>query len=324
MNRRTALRTLGAAGIASLTSYAAWSQDRIPNIAVPIIAAGPEDPIILDLRKGLADYGYIDGKNIRIVYRSTGGRVDSLPALLRELVQLKVNIIIAGAAPIVAAAKEATTSIPIIMVGFDYDPIAAGFVGSLSRPGGNITGVYLGSEDTTGKRLELITELLPGASRIAALYDDFGKHQYQYVAAAARVAKVSIHPIEVAGFPDFKPALKRAKAKTVSAALVLFSPHFYVNRKAIAEAALAERVPTIFELSSMVQAGGLISYGSDLSYGWRRAGYYVSRILSGVLPSDLPVERPREYRLVINVRTAESLGITVPASILLRADEIIR
>jgi putative ABC transport system substrate-binding protein len=135
---------------------------------------------------------------------------------------------------------------------------------------------------------------------------------------------VRIQPIEVAGTSDFLPAIKRSKAKRASAGLVLFSPHFYVHRKALAEAALAQRFPTIFDHSFLVDAGGLISYGPDPSYGWRRAGYFVSRILAGVRPSDLPVEQPREYRLVVNARTAKAIGVTVPESILLRADEIVR
>jgi putative ABC transport system substrate-binding protein len=293
-------------------------------VAVPLIAAGPDDPLIVELRKGLAEHGYVDGKNVQILYRSTGGRVEGLPSLLRELVQLKVDVITAGAAPIVAAAKEATKTIPIIMVGWDYDPVAAGFVESLNRPGGNVTGVYLSTTETAGKRLELTTELFPGVSTIAVLYDDFGKQQYRHAQSAAKAAKLQVQPIEVAGLPDFEAALKRAKARKAAAALVLFSPHFYVHRKAFADAALAQRLPTIFEISSMVHAGGLISYGPEPSYGWRRAGYFISRILAGVRPSDLPVEQPREYRLVVNVKTAKALGITVPERILSLADEVIR
>jgi putative ABC transport system substrate-binding protein len=293
-------------------------------VAVPLIAAGPDDPLIVELRRGLAEHGYVDGKNIQILHRSTGGKVEGLPSLLRELVQLKVDIIIAGAAPIVAAAKEATKTIPIIMVGWDYDPVGAGFVESLSRPGGNISGVYLSTEETIGKRLELTTELLPGVSNVAVLYDDFGKRQYRHIESAAKAAKLQVQPIEVAGLPDFEPAVRRAKGKKAAAALVAFSPYFYVNRKAFADAALAHRLPTIFEISAMVQAGGLMSYGPETSHGWRRAGYFVSRILAGVRPSDLPVEQPREYRLVVNVKTAKAIGITVPERILSLADEVIR
>jgi putative ABC transport system substrate-binding protein len=280
--------------------------------------------VLIDLRNGLAEYGYTDGKNIQLLYRSSKGKVERLPSLLRELAQLKVDIIVAGASPIVAAAKDATSTIPIIMVGWGYDPVAAGFVNSLSRPGGNLTGVYLSAEETLGKRLELLAELLPGVTNVAILYDTISDRQYQNIAAAATATKLRIQPIEVAGSSDFLPAIKRSKAKRASAGLVLFSPHFYVNRKAFAEAALAQRFPTIFDHSFLVQAGGLISYGPDPSYGWRRAGYFVSRILAGVRPSDLPVEQPREYRLVVNARTAKAVGVTVPESILLRADEIIR
>jgi putative ABC transport system substrate-binding protein len=300
------------------------SQEKLPVVAVPLIAAGPEDRVLIDLRNGLADYGYVDGKNIQVLYRSSEGKVERLPSILRDLAQLKVDIVVAGASPIVAAAKDATSTIPIIMVGWGYDPVAAGFVSSLNRPGGNLTGVYLSAEETLGKRLELLTELLPGASNVAVLYDTISDRQYQNIEAAATLTKVRIQPIEVAGTSDFLPAIKRSKAKRASAGLVLFSPHFYVHRKALAEAALAQRFPTIFDHSFLVDAGGLISYGPDPSYGWRRAGYFVSRILAGVRPSDLPVEQPREYRLVVNARTAKAIGVTVPESILLRADEIVR
>jgi putative ABC transport system substrate-binding protein len=293
-------------------------------VAVPLTAAGPDDPLIAELRKGLAEYGYIDGKNIQILYRSSKGKVERLPSLLGEMTQLKVDIIVAGAGPIVAAAKNATSTIPIIMVRWAYDPVAAGCVKSLSRPGGNLTGVYLSTVETNGKRLELFTELLPRGSSVAVVYDAIGKPQYQNIEAAAKAAKLRVQPIEIAGPSEFLSAIKSAKAKRTGAALVLFSPHFYIHRKAIAEAALAQRFPTIFEISSMVEAGGLISYGPDPSYGWRRAGYFVSRILAGMRPSDLPVEQPREYRLVVNARTAKAIGITVPEAILLRADEIIR
>jgi putative ABC transport system substrate-binding protein len=324
MNRRVALHALGVALAVFLLPKRARSQTRTPVVAVPLIAAGPDDPPIIELRKGLAEYGYVDGRNIQILYRSSEGKVERLPSLLREFAQLNVDIIIAGATPIVAAAKGATSTIPIIMVGWDYDPVGAGFVDSLRRPGANVTGVYLSAEETIGKRLELLTELLPGVLNVAVLYDAIGKGHYQHIEPAAKAANLQVQPIEVVGPSDFAPAFKRAKAKGALAGLVLSSPHFYVNRSAIAAAAVAQRFPTIFEQSFMVQAGGLISYGQEPFYGWRRAGYFVSRILAGVRPSELPVEQPREYRLVVNARTAKAIGITVPEPILLRADEVIR
>lgn len=324
MNRRVALRALGAAWAALAVPHRAHSLDQVPVVAVPLIAAGPDDPIVVELRQGLAEHGYIDGKNVHVLYRSSDSKVERLPALLRELVQLKVDIIVTGAGPITAAAKGATRTIPIVMVGWNDDPVAAGFVDSVSHPGGNVTGVYLSTKETIGKRVELFTELLPGRSRIAVLYDRIGKRWYRDVEAVAKAAGLRVEPIEVNTPSEFGQAIKRARAKRASAALVLFSPHFYVDRKAIAEAALAQRFPTIFENSSIVEAGGLISYGPDPSYGWRRAGYFVSRILAGARPGDLPVEEPTKYLLVVNATTAKAIGVTLPEAILLRADRIIR
>ena len=210
MNRRAALHALGVGGAAFLMPRRVWSQKPPPVVAVPLIAAGPDDPIIIDLRKGLVAYGYIDGKNIQILYRSSGGTVERLPSLLRELVRLKVDIIVAGAAPIVAAARDATSTIPIIMVGWDYDPVAAGFVDSLSHPGGNVTGVYLSTEETTGKRLELITELLPGVSHVAVLYDDFGKRQYHISSRPLERRRCRFTPLRL---PEFMTSGQRSRGR---------------------------------------------------------------------------------------------------------------
>jgi putative ABC transport system substrate-binding protein len=324
MRRRAALQAVVAVLAAWAIPSRAQAPARIPIVAVPLIAAGPDDPLLTELRRGLSEQGYVDGKNIRIEYRSSEGTIERLPAVLRELIEMKVDVIVAGAAPIVAAAKEATRTIPIVMVGWEYDPVAAGFVASLSRPGGNVTGVYLSSEETVGKRLELIKELLPNATSVSVLYDSFGAPQFSQLERAAKVANLRLRPVEAHAPYDFAAAFKRLKKTDAPAAIVLFSPHFYVNRKALAEAALAQRLPTIFEIEMMVQAGGMIAYGSEPAHGWRRAGYFISRLLTGARASELPVEQPNRYRLVANLRTARAVGITIPESIQLRADEVIQ
>lgn len=268
----------------------------------------------------------MEGENIRIEYRFAEGKLERLPAMLQELVQLNVDVIVAGAEPIVRAAKQATSTIPIVMIGRDYDPVAAGFVESLSRPGGNVTGVHLRTEETAGKRLELLKELLPRLSRLAVLYDSSipsGKRHFEEMEAAARALGLAVEPIGLRVPYDYETAFKRVKLHKAVAIVVVFSPQFHVSRQRIADAALAQRLPTIFDEYSDVLAGGLISYGPNTN-GWQRASYFIDRILKGTRPSELPVETPNIYSLRINMKTAKALGISVPDSVLLRADEVIR
>lgn len=268
----------------------------------------------------------MEGQSIRIEVRSAEGKVERLRALLHELVQLKVDVIVAGAEPIVKAARQATSTIPIVMVGRDYDPIAAGFIESLSRPGGNVTGVHLLTGETAGKRLELLKELLPRLSRVAVLYDSSipsGKRQLEETESAARALTLAVQPIALRAPYDYDTAFKQVKTHAVVALTVLFSPQFYVSRQRIADTALARQLPTMFDESSSVRAGGLISYGPSTN-GWQRASYFIDRILKGTRPSELPVETPNVYSLRINIKTAKALGISVPESILLRADEVFK
>jgi putative ABC transport system substrate-binding protein len=292
---------------------------------VPLIAVGRNDEAtMMQLLKGMGEHGYRDGHDVVIEYRFAEGKTQRIPALVRELVQLKVDVIVAGAEPIVKAAREATSTIPIVMVGWDYDPVAAGLVESLNRPGGNVTGVYLRLEETAGKRLELLKELMPAVTRIAVLYDGFGRREYAYVELAARALGLQVLPIEIGAPYDFDAAFKRAKSGGAGVVVALFSPHFHANDKQLARAALARRMPVVSANSGYVRAGTLASYGPNGEDGWRRAGYFVARILDGAKPGELPVERPAVFRTVVNLRTAQALGLRVPQPVLLRADEVIR
>jgi putative ABC transport system substrate-binding protein len=323
MNRRRALKILSSAlALEVIPSQA--QQNRLPVVGVPLIAAGSNDPIMMRLREGLSEYGYVDGKNIRIEHRSAKGNVENLPTLLTELVQLKVDVIVAGAEPIVRAATRSTITIPIVMVVWDNDPVLSGAVQTLNRPGGNVTGIYTRVEETVGKRLELIKELLPGATRIGVLYDRFAERQFAHVGSAAAGLGFQVVAVEIEEPYDFHRAFRQARVEKAGAVSVLFSPHFYVKRARLVEAATAYRMPTIFQEYSGPKAGGLMSYGPRPSDTWLRAGYFVDRILKGAKASELPVEQPDVYSLVINMKTAKSLNLTVPESILLRADEIIR
>ncbi len=327
MSRRAVVRAIAALAVVVAAGVSkAQPRARIALIGVPLIAAGVDDPVLSELRRGLKEFGWVEGETYRIEHRSAEGKPERLPALVQELVKRNVDVIVAGAEPIVLAAKQATNTIPIVMVGRDYDPVAVGFVQSLNRPGGNITGVFLQTGETAGKRLELLKELLPGLVHVAVLYDSSipsGKRQFEEAASAARVLKLAVQPIALSSPYDYEGALQAVGTNTVVALAVLFSPKFYVDRQRIAHTALARHLPTMFDELSSVRAGGLISYGPSTN-GWQRAGYFVDRILTGTRPSDLPVETPKVYSLRINMRTAKALRVAIPESILLRADEVIR
>jgi putative ABC transport system substrate-binding protein len=236
----------------------------------------------------------------------------------------EVDIIVAGAEVIAKAAAQATVTIPIILIAWDYDPVASGLVRSLNKPGGNVTGVYMRVVETVSKRLEVLREIMPGLSRVAILYDHYGKRQLPDTAPAAAALGLSVVPIEVREPYDFLAALKQAKTRKVGAVSVLFSPIFYVERQRLTDAARTLQLPTMFQEYGSVQAGGLVSYGPSPTDGWYRAAYFIDRILKGSKPGELPIERPDVYYLAVNMRTANALGIAIPESVRLRADEIIR
>jgi putative ABC transport system substrate-binding protein len=324
MKRRIALQTLAVMLAARALPTRAGQPTKIPIVGVPLIAAGPNDPIMVSLRRGLSERGYVDGQNIRVEHRFTEGRLEPLPGIVAELVEMKVDILVAGAEPIAKAAMEATRTIPIVVIGWDYDPVGSGLVRSLNKPGGNVTGVYLRVVETVGKRLELLREVLPGLSRVAVLYDSYGRRQLSNIEPAAAALGLRVFLIELREPYDFAAALKEAKAKKVGAVSVLFSPNFYVNRQRLTDAALAQRLPTMFQEYYSVRDGGMISYGPSPTDGWFRAAYFIDRILKGAQPAELPIERPDVYHLAVNMKTAKALGTTIPDSVLLRADEVVR
>ena len=289
-----------------------------------MLTAGPNDPIVERIRQELRSLGYVDGQTIRIEYRGAQGQVDRLPRLAQELVELKVDAMIVGGESIARAAKQATTAIPIVMVAFDYDPVAAGLVDSLSRPGGNVTGIFPRTSDLVGKNLELLKELLPGLSRVAILYDAFGTRQLEALKSAARVLGVQLQLVEVHPLHDYKAAFKDATRKKADAMMVLSSPHSYAAKDQIAKLALLYKLPTSSQAGTLVRAGGLISYGPDQLATFGRTAYFVDRILKGASPAGIPIEQPTQYFLVANLKTAKALGIAIPQSILQRADEVIR
>jgi ABC-type uncharacterized transport system substrate-binding protein len=278
-------------------------------------------------REGLREHGYIEGQNLVIERRWTGGQIERSSSLAAELVNLKVELIVAVGNPRARAAKEATSAIPIVMV-YVLDPIEAGLVASLARPGGNVTGVTMDAGlEIVGKHLELLKEAVPKVSRVAVLLNPvtpLNAAQVRETQAAARVLGVTLQFYEVRDPNEFDGAFAAMTKARVGALLVMPHPFIYVQARRIADLAAKSRLPAVYPFREAVEAGGLMAYAANAPDMFRRAAVYVDKILKGTKPGDLPVEQPTKFELVINLKTAKALGLTIPRSLLLRADEVIR
>jgi putative ABC transport system substrate-binding protein len=281
----------------------------------------PTSPDLFEnaFRQGLRDLGYIEGKSILVEYRYAEGVGDRLPGFAAELVQLKVDVLVSGTVAGIRAAKQATKTIPIVMM-ITGDPVALGLIDSLAHPGGNITGLTRLTKDLIGKRLELLKEAIPGVSRIGVL----GGLTTDYE-SAARALKVQILSLEVRGpNPDFEGAFQVATSGRVSALTVDTQGVTISHRKLIADLAIKNRIPSMCERSDYVEVGCLMSYSADEAESFRRAAYYVDKILKGAKPADLPVEQPTKFEFIINLKTAKQIGLTIPPNVLVRADRVIK
>jgi len=281
------------------------------------------------IRLALRERGYIEGQNIAIEHRYGEGKVDRAPELAAELVRLKVDIIVvSGGLGQIQAAKNATKTIPIVMAGQGLDPVKAGLVESLARPGGNVTGLTLLSGELGGKRLELLKEAVPKLARVAVLYDPAIPASVlqvkEVLPAAARALKLTIQPLEVRAADDFERVFAALSKERPNGLYVTGGPLMLANGKRIADFALKSRLPSMYARREFVDAGGLMSYGADLVDSYQRVAIYVDKILKGAKPSDLPVEQPTKFELVINLKTAKQIGITIPQSVLYRADKVIK
>jgi putative ABC transport system substrate-binding protein len=288
-------------------------------------------PQVEAFRQGLRDFGYIEGKNILVEYRYIEGKRDQISDLVAELVQLKVDVLVSGTLPAILAAKQATKTIPIVMV-TNMDPVATGIVDSFARPGGNITGLTRLTKDLCGKRLELLKEVIPAMLRVGVLWETeavvesigpVGVKEYE---AAARAMKVGFQSLEVSGQnPDFEGAFQTAAKGRVNALITVRTAVLNRYARQIADLAIKNRLPSMHEGSEHVEAGGLVSYAASPFESFRRAAYYVDRILrKGAKPADLPIETPTKFELVINLKTAKQIGLTIPESVLYRADRVIK
>jgi putative ABC transport system substrate-binding protein len=276
--------------------------------------------------QGLRELGYVEGKNMLIEYRYAEGKVDRLSALAAELVRLNVDVIVASAPPPTRAAKHATATIPIVMA-FDDDPVGSGFVASLARPGGNITGLSTLSPEISGKQLELLREIVPKLSRVGVFGDVTRPgipQTLREINVAADGFGVRVQYLEVRGPEDIETAFRAATKERADAVLVLPSGVLISQRRQVTNLVIKSRLPAIYGNSEFVEEGGLGFYGPSYTDLFRRAATYVDKILKGAKPADLPVEQPKKFELIINLKAAKQIGLTIPPNVLARADKVIK
>jgi len=278
-------------------------------------------------RQGLRELGYVESKNILLEFRYAEGRLDRMPSLVSELIQLKPAVIVVSAVPAIRAAKQATKTIPIVIIS-SIDPVAEGIVDSLARPGGNITGLSVLTRDLSGKRLELLAEVLQKKSRVAVLWDLDGpgpKIAFEEYKAVAPLMKLQLQSLGVrAPTPDFEAAFRAATKGRAQALIIILNPLLGRYQKQIVALVIKSRLPSMCEEGQWVEAGCLMSYAANNADRWRRAATYVDKILKGRTPADLPIEQPMKFEFIVNLKTAKQIGLTVPPNVLVRADRVIR
>jgi putative ABC transport system substrate-binding protein len=323
IDRRTFIGTLAGGILAAPFTTFAQQPTKLPRIGV----LGNEDaPPWEGFRQGMRDLGYVDSRNVTMEWRWSEGKTDRMPALAIELVQLKVDVIVVSSTQATRAAKQATSTIPIVMAVSAY-PDKLGLVESLARPGGNVTGLSNLGPELLGKHFELLKEIAPKASRLAVLWNPASPVEalvFKEMLAAAPGAGVQIQSIEMRTPEDSAEAFATATESRADALFAFGNPVNFKNRQLIADFALKRRLPSLYQERLFVESGGLVSYAPRFSDLFRRAATYVDKILKGAKPADLPVEQPTKFELVINLKTAKALDLTIPQSVLLRADEVIQ
>jgi putative ABC transport system substrate-binding protein len=329
INRRTFLAGTGAVLLAAPLAAEAQQAAKVARIGYLAgnLAGGPH--VTEAFRQGLRDLGYVEGRNVVIEYRDAEGKFERLPALAAELVALKVDVIVAANNLAALAAKHATRTLPIVFAAVG-DPVGSGLVTSLARPGGNVTGLSMLAQELVGKRLELLTQAVPGVSRVAVLWqpgavpERTDKDILKRADVAARALGVRCHFVEARGPEDFDRAFSDMTRARADALTVLPSTMFGNERTRLVDLAAKNRLPAVYQSREFVDAGGLMAYGPNFADLFRRAATYVDRILKGTKAGDLPVEQPTKFELVINLKTATALGLTIPPSLLGRADQVIQ
>jgi putative ABC transport system substrate-binding protein len=323
ISRRRFLGSFSGLAVASLAVAQSGRVWRIGHLWFSTAHDGA--PYLRGFLAGLRALGYVEGKNLVLEYRLANGRLETLPALARELVALNVDLLYTPATPATQAAMRATTSIPIVFVGVS-DPVGSGLVQTLSRPGGNVTGLTDAGIDLAQKRLDLLNQTIPRLRRIAVLGDQSStlwEPTWEEVQAAARVLQIEVTPVVITTPTQIEDALARLD-RTIQALLVAPQAIFYVNRQKIIDFTLKARLPATYEWRTFVEDGGLMSYGPDFVALHRQGARHVDKVLRGAKPSELPVEQPTHYELVINLKTARAIGLQIPESVFARANEVIK
>ena len=319
--------TLAFGVIFGPTLSEAQQPKRVPRIGMLFTGTASSPSARIEaFRKGLRDLGYIEGQNIVLEWRFAEGKLDRLPELAAELVRLKVDIIVTATNPAITAAKNATKTIPIIMA-LSGDPVGAGHVASLARPGGNITGFSTLAPEISGKRLELLKEILGKVSQVGVLWNPRNSvmvRRMEEAKVAAKALNVRLQSVEVSATTDFDRAFSTLTSKRPDALLTLADPLTRRHQQGIVDFNLKSRLPAMYEFKEWVDSGGLVSYGPDDQDNFRRAAIYMDKILKGTKPSDLPVEQPMRFELMINLKTAKAIGLTIPPEVLMRADKVIK
>jgi putative ABC transport system substrate-binding protein len=328
MKRRDFITMLG--GAAAIWPLAARAQQsgKVPRIGYlsPVDRHAGFVPRDEAFQQGLRELGYVEGTNIVVEYRFAEGRFDRLPALAAELVQLKVDVIVAVVTQASLAARDATKTIPIVMAGVS-DPVGSGLIANLARPGGNVTGTASQTSEVVGKSLEFLKEVIPGAERVAAFWNPgnavFQTRMLKEAETSAAALNVQLKAFGARNTGELDAAFAAIAQERADALLVLADPFLILQQKKIVDFALKRRLPAIYATKEHAAAGGLMTYGPNIEGQFRRAASYVDRILKGAKPADLPVEQPTQFELIINLKTAKTLGITIPTTLLGRADEVI-
>jgi putative ABC transport system substrate-binding protein len=324
--RREFIGTLAGAVLAAPLAAEAQQPAKVPRIGFLTTPSPTAAAYYLEaFREGLRELGYVEGKTIAIEYRFAEGRSERLPALAAELVRLKVDVIVTGGPPAPEEAKQATSTIPIVFA-VAGDPVGEGLVASLARPGGNVTGLASIAAEVVGKQLELLKEVVPKISRVAVLLNpSHSAHPLmsRQAEGPARALGMQLHILQAGSPAEIDAAFAAMRSRGVGGVLVLRGSLFLAQRTQIAALAAKSRLPAVYGTREEAEAGGLMAYGASLLLLYRRAATYVDRILKGAKPADLPVEQPTKFELIINLKTAKALGLTIPQSLLGRADEVI-
>jgi ABC-type uncharacterized transport system substrate-binding protein len=330
MNRRTAIRRLATFFLTTASLAEAQQPKKVPRIGY-ISQNDParESTTSEAIRLALRDRGYIEGQNIAFEYRFAEGKLDRVAELAVELVRLKVDVILAaGGTRLVRATKNATKTIPIVMVGRGIDPVEAGVVDSLASPGGNVTGITNLSPELGGKRLELLKEAVPKLARVAVLYEAANPanvfEMKEVLPVAARALRLTLQPWEVRAADGFEKVFAALNKQRPDGLYVTSNQLMNTNQKRTIGFALTSRLPSVYGYRAAVDAGGLMHYGADQVESYRRVAYFMDRILKGAKPADLPVEQPMKFELVINLKTAKQIGLTIPQWTLMKADKVIK